>query len=380
MAIRKRSWISGKGEQTAWVVDYKDQKGKRRLKTFAKQKHAKAWWEGQAAYEVKQGTHTPASASITVAQAAENWIKRAELEGRERSTIVQKRQHVELHINPLIGNLKLSELTAPGMEGVKDKLLDKLSRPTAKKVMTSIKGILSEAQRRGHVAQNVAQNVSIKMDGRHKRKLRAGVDIPSREEIQKILHALEGRWRPVLVTAIFTGLRASELRGLIWENVDFEARVIHVRQRADKWGAIGSPKSEAGDRAVPMSPMVLNVLREWKLECPKSELGLVFPTGPGKVEYHSNIYQRGFAPVQVKAGVVTEGGKPKYGIHALRHFYASWLINRKRDGGLELPAKKVQERLGHSTITMTLDIYGHLFPEGEDEFDELAEAETALIG
>ena len=191
---------------------------------------------------------------------------------------------------------------------------------------------------------------------------------------------LEGKWRPILVTAIFTGLRASELRGLIWENVDFDARMIHVRQRADKWGTIGSPKSEAGERAVPMSPMVLNVLREWKLACPKSELGLVFPTGPGKVEYHSNIYQRGFAPVQVKAGLVTEEGKAKYGIHALRHFYASWLINRKRDGGLELPAKRVQERLGHSTITMTLDIYGHLFPEGEDEFDELAEAETALIG
>ena len=47
MAIRKRVWTSGKGEQTAWVVDYKDQKGTRRLKTFAKQKDAKAWWEGR---------------------------------------------------------------------------------------------------------------------------------------------------------------------------------------------------------------------------------------------------------------------------------------------------------------------------------------------
>ena len=106
MAIRKRVWTSGKGEQVAWVVDYKDQRGKRRLKTFKKKKDATAWWEGQAAYEVKQGIHTPASASITVAQAAENWIKRAELEGRERSTIVQKRQHVELHMLPGASGLR----------------------------------------------------------------------------------------------------------------------------------------------------------------------------------------------------------------------------------------------------------------------------------
>jgi integrase len=127
MAIRKRVWTSGKGEQTAWVVDYKDQKGKRRLKTFEKKKDATAWWEGQAAYEVKQGTHTPASASITVAQAAENWIKRAELEGRERSTIAQYRQHADYHIVPLVGNTKLADLTAPGMEALRDRYLEALS-------------------------------------------------------------------------------------------------------------------------------------------------------------------------------------------------------------------------------------------------------------
>jgi integrase len=67
------------------------------------------------------------------------------------------------------------------------------------------------------------------------------------------------------------------------------------------------------------------------------------------------------------------------GLHALRHFYASWCINRKVDGGLELPAKVVQERLGHSSITVTLDTYGHLFPRGDDQA-ELAAAEKALLG
>jgi integrase len=72
--------------------------------------------------------------------------------------------------------------------------------------------------------------------------------------------------------------------------------------------------------------------------------------------------------------------KAKYtGLHALRHFYASWCINRRVDGGLELPAKMVQERLGHANIVMTPDICGHLFPRGDDG-RELAEAELRLIG
>ena len=66
------------------------------------------------------------------------------------------------------------------------------------------------------------------------------------------------------------------------------------------------------------------------------------------------------------------------GLHSLRHFYVSWLINRKRDGGLELPAKTVQARMGHSSIVVTMDTYGHLFP-GSDDGSELAEAEKALL-
>ena len=105
------------------------------------------------------------------------------------------------------------------------------------------------------------------------------------------------------------------------------------------------------------------------------------------MEAHSNIVHRGLAPTLVAAGVAVSEigpeGKPimqsKYtGLHAFRHFYASWCINRRADGGLELPAKVVQERLGHSSITMTLDVYGHLFPRGDDSA-ELAAAERSLL-
>jgi integrase len=174
-------------------------------------------------------------------------------------------------------------------------------------------------------------------------------------------------------------LRASELRGLRWDDVDLRQARLYVRQRADRYKKIGKPKSESGERTVPLPPMVVNTLREWKLKCPKSEYGIVFPTGAGGIEYHSNIVHRGLGPTQIAAGIVTKDSKPKYpGLHSLRHFYASWCINRIKDGGLELPLKMVQERLGHSTLALTADVYGHLFPSGDDG-TELKEAERFFL-
>jgi integrase len=166
---------------------------------------------------------------------------------------------------------------------------------------------------------------------------------------------------------------------LRWTDIDFRGGALHVRQRANKYQEIGRPKSEAGERTVPIPPALLNVLREWKLRYPKSELGLCFPSGDGTVEWHSNIIYRGLMPAQIAAGIVTKDGKAKYtGLHSLRHFYASWSINREIDGGLGLPAKIVQARLGHSSIVITLDTYGHLFPAGDDSA-ALGKAEALLL-
>jgi len=253
----------------------------------------------------------------------------------------------------------------------------------ARKVLASLKSILSEAQRRGLVARNAAQPVKVEMRKRDHGKLAAGRDIPSKKEVQTMLAMADGRWRPLLITAIFTGMRSSELRGLTWVDVDFEQKVIHVRQRADHWGEIGAPKSAAGDRKIPMSPMVANALKEWRLACPRARAGeegpegrlwLVFPNGNGNVENHANIANRGFYALQIAAGIVDQAGKAKYGMHALRHFFASWAIERG------FSPKRVQTLLGHSSIQMTFDVYGHLFPSLEDDHAKFAAGEHALVG
>ena len=220
---------------------------------------------------------------------------------------------------------------------------------------------------------------------RERLKLKIGEDIPTPNEMRAIITKLPelekaARFRPLLLTAIFTGLRASELRGLRWVDVDLKRGELQVHQRADRFCKIGRPKSEASERAVPLPPMLISVLREHRLACPNGELGLVFPNTLGGVDHRISIVKCGFHPAQVLADVVDRNGRAKYpGLHSLRHFYASWCINRRVDGGLELPLKVVQARLGHASIQMTADAYGHLFPRGDDG-SELAAAERAFVG
>jgi integrase len=365
MSVRKREWTTRKGEQReAWIVDH-SANGERHIETFERKKDADAR-EAEVTVNVDKGIHTPANKSITIAQAADDWLRYVEAEGRERATIRRYRELVA-HVVRRMGDEKLGKLTSPRVNAFRDDLLKTMSRPTARKVLITLKAILKEARRRGNVAQNVASDVAITSHGRIKPKLEMGRDIPTRDEIRRIIDAAKpGKARTILLTAALTGMRASELRGLRWADVDLPQRQIHVRQRADRYGTIGQPKSAAGVRTIPIEDMVVNSLREWRLACPKSEGDLVFPTSIGTVEYYQNLVRSMLWPSQEAAGVVDGKGEPKYGMHALRHFYASWCINRRKDGGLELPPKTVQARLGHASIVMTLDICGHLFPSGDD--------------
>ena len=221
MSVRKRKWITRSGEaKEAWIVDYVDQQGGRHIETFDRKKDADEY-HAKVKVDVRTGTHTPVSKSITVAQAAEDWITSIKLEGREASTLAQYRQHAH-HIGERIGNLKLASLTTPLINSFRDDLLATMSRPMARKVLSSLKSLLRDAQRRGNVAQNVALGVkSIDADKRDEGKLKVGVDIPTADEIKASSRA--GRWRPFLITAIFTGLRAIRLRGLRWDDVDLKS-------------------------------------------------------------------------------------------------------------------------------------------------------------
>src|SRR6516225_6228020 len=230
MSVRKRKWTNPKGEtREAWVVDYVDGSGKRRNKNFERKRDADAY-ANRVNTEVRAGTHTPDSTSPTVAEAGRLWLQTSENAGLERATLVNYREHLNLHIAPLIGDTKLSQLTVPAVRAFEDKLRVDRSPAMVRKAVGSLSMILSDAHERGLVAQNVVRGLRSKRsrgreqraDRRQKGKLKAGVDIPTPDEIRAWLPHLDGKWRPMFLTAIFTRLRSSELRGLRWSDIDIK--------------------------------------------------------------------------------------------------------------------------------------------------------------
>jgi integrase len=180
----------------------------------------------------------------------------------------------------------------------------------------------------------------------------------------------------MVYVSAFTGLRASEMRGLPWSNVDLGAKFLKVTQRADAARRIGSPKSKAGYREIALAPEIARLLLLWKAECPPGQKNLVFPNWTGEGESINNIHNRGWYPLLKRAGVVDpRTGEGAYTWHSLRHFRASILI-----AGGATP-KELMVEMGHSTIKLTFDTYGHLFPDTKAErMRRAADIAKSIIG
>lgn len=398
--VRKRVLPSG---LVRWRASYTDGAGERRTKQFARKSDGEAWLV-EVQHDIARGTHTPGSISPTVKEAAALWIKRCNEKGLEPMTVKGYEEHVDLHIVPFIGAKKLTELTVPAVNAFADQLREAgRSAEMVKRVIRSLGGIFKEARRRG--LSNAAPTAGLELDLPDREDPRPV--IPTKAELQAIIAKAKGRWRSVILVAIFCGLRASELRGLRWIDIDFDARQISVAQRADASHRLGKLKSKAAYRSIPCPPMVLNALREWKLVCPKRDIGkkdasgepvkvleLAFPNGIGKVESHSNLVERGLDPILITAGltevrpVLDEAGKPalddagepktvlagKYGMHSLRHACASLWIESGHN------PKQIQRLMGHSSIKVTFDVYGHLFADAEADQRAAENVQAKLLG
>ncbi len=408
-SIEKVSWNTASDRPShRWQVRYRDQDGNQRSRNFKLKADAKEFAESVDA-EVRRGIHIPRAASATIKEAAEIWIKAVAVgrDGRppaERSTTDQYRQHIDLHIVPFLGDIRLVDLTTPAVVNYRDDLLEAgRSRAMVRKILTSLKSLITEAQTRGLVIGNAALPVKIITTGRHKEAIR----VPAKADVKAIAHQtfrwasgdfprsrhkagiLRHQWfHALLLTAIGTGMRASELRGLTWGNVNFDLGHIDVENRADEWGDIGPTKSASGRRSIHIAPFLIGALREWRSLCPANDRGLVFPNGAGNVESLANIHSRWWGPAQVAAGVCdpeevegVAGEKivrqvPRYTFHELRHFRASIMIA----GGTN--PLTVKEQMGHANVEVTMGIYGHLFKDQESitrQKGQIASAEFDLL-
>src|SRR5262245_46018923 len=206
MSVRKREWTTRNGEQReAWVVDYADISGVRRLKTFKRKKDADGW-EASTSVAVRDGTHVADSASVTVTEAGKLWIKSAEAANLERTTVEQYKSHLRLHIvgdgakrkeqesGLFIGKLKLSQLNAPTVRAFEDRLRAAgRSEAMTRYVIRSLGSLLADAQERGLIVRNPVRELRGRRrrgkatEARRRVKLRVGMDIPTPDEIKRIV-------------------------------------------------------------------------------------------------------------------------------------------------------------------------------------------------
>lgn len=397
-SVHKRSWTGPDGKpKAAWRLCWTDPNGTRRKRTFKTKGEAdreRVRIEGRLAAGIIDGDGKPG----TVLDAANAWL--ADFEQlcragkREDDTLRAYRIHVRRHLEPYaIARVRLDRLAGPDCRAYADALEAALSPAMARKVFTSLRQLLKFAIERGALATNPALSVSIRTAGTRGDDPDERVSIPTKAELAALLQAAadridldddKGRSLAMVRVLLFAGLRASELRGLpLVGGCQLKGRdgaAIKVRQRADRWNRIGRPKSRAAYRTVPIGPETAAAIQAWAPHVPPGEMGLLFPTGDGTAESYANIWNRIWRPLCRDAGLTDPAPtadnpaawSPRYGLHHLRHAAISLWIENGRN------AKTVQKWAGHSSIKVTYDLYGHLFPDNARDGSAAADIERQL--
>ena len=385
--IRKR--VGRKG--TTYQVRYpnKAKKSGYAFKTFDTLKEARAF-----SHNIGNHDGTPTHIK-TVRQAVQLWLDICEKIGRdgretvEPETLKEYKRRARV-IEEYEWPKELYELQPADIVHFRNWLLKSKSRDLARRTLSSLHSVLIEMKHQGHINGDPATGITIKSGGRYEDD-DSEVDIPSDQELRDLLGAADrmgqkndymekvwARYRPMIYLAAFSGMRPSEYRGLAWSQLNGDSVV--VKQRADKTGVIGPVKSRAAKRTIYLPRLVTEMLEEWSERCPDSPFDLVFPTENGNPLLLNNIRGGAWIPLMREAGLVTveeidgvQTERPKYTPYALRHYFASKLIEQGKD------LKFIQTAMGHSKIEVTLNVYGHLIKEKEEEHRNTAEQLAAEI-
>jgi integrase len=380
-SVRKRTWKATSGEtKAAWVVDYTDSHGDRQRKQFSHKRAADVFRihiEGQ----MQAGTYRPIANKVTVKQICESFLEhcsgRNERDERmTRKMLTVYKGHVNnhiLHADHGLGSRKLSQLTARSVGDFRDRLRSVgVTVPTVRKILATLHSVLAYAVSQDWVATNAAHGIRVigpRDEGSKK------ITPPSKKDMRAMLDAADEDFRLMLLFAAYTGARAGEQWAARWRDVDLENGKLHIGRRVDAYGEEGAPKSAAGVRTVPISNQLTAMLKACKLKSKfKSPDDLIFSNSRGSHIGHDNLVKRHFLPLFAKLEAAhrndpTNFPPPRcFNWHALRHFAVSCWI----EAGFA--PKTVQTFAGHASLQVTMDRYGHLFPneDHKETMDQIA--------
>jgi len=344
------------------VIDFYEQHGKRRWKTLKEGTTKK-----QARRELREIEEkvekrsyippgkTPAfSGTDEKLGIAEKWLKTKKPNVRH-STYNQYVGHVENHLKPYYGTIQITRINYDSVERFIQDCQDKrVSVPTLKKILITLGAIMTYACRKRYIDYNPVRDIE-KPKGQSTHEEDGDINILTPQQIRALVDTTSNlKYKTLFMTAIMSGSREGELLGLKWDDIDWIAGQVHVK-RTFNHGRFYEPKTKTSKRKIDLAPQLISQLKEWHLACPPNELDLIFPNGEGKPMDANNLVKREFLPTLKKAKI------PKIRFHDLRHTYASLLIDQG-----ESP-KYIQTQMGHSSIKVTYDIYGHLIDDANPE-------------
>ena len=325
-------------------------------KTFRTLADARAW-RAETQNSLNRGT-LRAPSRTTFSEAADDWMKAAKAGGvRTRSGDSYKpgalrtyNQALRYRVLPRFGEMKISAITRNEIQDLVDELLaQELAASTVRNSILPMRSIY----RRLLARQEILINPTLGLAMPAIRQRRERVARP--EEAQQLLEVLPREDRAPWAIALYAGLRRGEIKALRWGDVDFEAGLIRVERGWDPIEGPIEPKSNAGKRRVPMTGLLRSYLAAQRLRRGGGEEAeLVFGRSDGRELRADTLMERG-------RKIWGEAGLTPVGLHECRHTYAAFMI------AAGVNAKALSSYMGHSTISMTLDRYGHLMPGNEDE-------------
>jgi integrase len=305
----------------------------------------------------KRRTPPSCGGGVAFSEFAGRWLAEYAAVSVKPSTHATYRSIVGNSLAPFFGRTALEEIRTEQVQRfVASRVRDGLSANTVGKHLALLKIILRHAVEWGYLEENPATPV------RGPRVPYREVDVLEPAEARRLLAHLDDGHRVLFATALLTGMRLGELLALKWRDVDLAAATLRVRRSLWR-GRFLDPKTRHSVRTIPLTPSLVASLERHRRSRLPTRSDLVFATREGTPLDPDNLRKRVFEPARDRAGL-----SANVRIADCRHFYASLLIAQGEN------LKYVQRRLGHASITTTVDRYGHLFAGAHDGVRERLDA------
>ena len=339
-----------------WVIDFYDNQGKRRWKTLpvntTKTDAKKVLRDIED--KIDKGIYIPQKNLPYLSEVADVWLKTKKPNIRH-STYKQYKGHVENHLKPFFVNVRINRVTYDKLEKFISHCLDNnVTIPTMKKILINLGALMTYAVRKRYVDYNPVRDIE-KPKGQSEHDEDKDLNVLTPNDILSLIDsASDVKHKTIFMAAVTTGLRQGELLGLKWTDIDWLNNQIHVNRTYNHFHFY-EPKTKTSKRKVDVPPQMIRQLKEWKIACPVNDFDLIFPNENGKPMSALNMYNRKFLTA------LKEAKLNKIRFHDLRHTYASLLIDQGEN------IKYVQNQMGHASIKVTMDTYGHLMKDVNKE-------------